>query len=118
MFSLEEDNEGQSKNEASYAYLRMVYLYFGFGITFAGAASIQGSLYNPVDDFSINGLFYMFGGIVYCGQLAATVKLTMKEQRSCYVRSFAKATILSVAHISPVYICTVAFIIDECLVCL
>ncbi len=96
----------------------MVYLYFGFGLTFAGAASIQGSIYNfhSAERFSINGLFYMLGGVVYCAQLGVTVKLTMKERRSCYVRSFVKASVLSVAHVSPVYICTIAFIIDECIV--
>lgn len=47
----------------------MVYTFFSFGLTFAGSAAIQGSLYNPVDYYSINGLFYMVGGVIYCVQL-------------------------------------------------
>ncbi len=92
----------------------MIYLYFGFGLTFAGAASIQGSLYNyqSAETFSINGLFYMLGGVIYCAQLGVTIKLTMKDRRCCYLRSFIKASVLSVAHVSPVYVCTIAFIID------
>ncbi len=57
----------------------MVYLFFSFGLTFAGAASIQGSLFNPNAEFTINGLFYMLGGIIYCIQLGLTIKLTKKE---------------------------------------
>jgi hypothetical protein len=90
----------------------MIYLYFSFGITFAAFASIQGSLYNPVDFLSVNGLLYMFGGTVYCIQLAIVIILTLREKRSCYFRSFIKATVLSVAHISPIYICSLAISID------
>jgi hypothetical protein len=44
--------------------------------------------------------------------MAVMVFLTKKDKRSCYFRSFIKATLLSVAHISPVYICTLAVVID------
>jgi hypothetical protein len=109
VFTLQEDDD---HNRGSHAYLRVVFMYFSFGMSFAGAVSVQGALYNPVDYLSINGAFYMLGGIVLCGQLAACVYLTRKEGRSCYIRSFIKAVILSVAHISPVYICTSAAALD------
>jgi hypothetical protein len=96
----------------------MVFMYFSFGVTFAGAVSIQGSLYNPADYLSINGAFYMIGGIVYCIQMAVSIHLTRKESRSCYIRSFAKATLLSIAHISPVYICAIAAALDIALLSL
>jgi hypothetical protein len=54
----------------------------------------------------------MLGGIVFCAQLAVTIYLTRRESRSCYLRSFIKATLLSVAHISPVYICTLSVALD------
>lgn len=91
-------------------------MYFSFGLSLAGSASVQGALYNPVDYLSINGAFYMLGGVVLCSQLALSVYLTRKESRSCYIRSFLKALILSVAHISPVYICTGAVSLDLALV--
>lgn len=89
----------------------MIYLFFSFGLTLAGSASIQGSLYNPVDYYSINGAFYMLGGVLYCVQLGVVVA-TISEGRSCYLRSFLKASFLSVAHISPIYICTLAVVVD------
>jgi hypothetical protein len=113
VFSLHEEEE---HNRSSYAYLRMIFVYFSFGATFAGAASVQGALYNPSDSLSVNGAFYMLGGMVYCVQLAVSVFLTRKEGRSCYIRSFLKATLLSVAHISPVYICTLAATLDLALI--
>lgn len=51
----------------------MIYLFFSFGLTFAGSVSIQGSLYNPVDYYSINGAFYMLGGVMYCLQLGVVI---------------------------------------------
>lgn len=93
-------------------------MYFSFGLSFAGSVSIQGALYNPVDYMSINGAFYMLGAVVFCSQLATCVYLTRKEGRSCYMRSFLKAIILSVAHISPIYICTTAVCLDLALMTL
>jgi hypothetical protein len=44
--------------------------------------------------------------------LFITIKLAYSLKSSLYLRSFIKASILSLSHISPVYLCTLAVIID------
>ncbi len=96
--------------------MRAVYIFFSFGLTFAGSCSIVGILYNSLPFISVNGCFYIIGVLVYLIQLYVTIKLTKLQKKSVYLRSFAKATILSLSHISPIYICTLAVTIDVAIV--
>lgn len=92
--------------------MKAVYIFFSFGLTFAGCSSLVGILYNPLSYFSISGCFYIIGTLVFIVQLYVTVKLTKLENKSVYIRCFTKATILSICHISPIYICSLAVTID------
>lgn len=48
-----------------WAYFRFLYNFFIFGAVFAGCASLQGSIMNPVVELSVNGVFYILGIILY-----------------------------------------------------
>ena len=93
-------------------FTKAIFVFFSFGLTFAGSSSIQGALFNQLDQLDINGLFYILGTIVYEAMLFITIKLAYSLKSSLYLRSFIKASILSLSHISPVYLCTLAVIID------
>lgn len=92
--------------------MKAVYIFFSFGLTFAGCSSIIGIFYNPLFEFSVNGSFYILGTLVFIIQLYFTIKLTNEDKKSVYIRCFTKATILSISHISPIYICSLAVTID------
>lgn len=79
---------------------------------FAGAVSLQGALFNPSDVLSINGLFYMLGAAIYILMLGVAAVLTWKGAGSGPARSFLKASVLSVAHISPIYLASLAVCLD------
>lgn len=56
--------------------MKAVYIFFSFGLTFAGFSSIIGIFYNPLFEFSVNGSFYILGTLVFIIQLYITIKLT------------------------------------------
>ena len=43
----------------------LLYNWWVFGLSFAGASCLQGAIYNPTSDISVNGLFYIIGIIAY-----------------------------------------------------
>jgi len=47
----------------------LIFNFFYFGLVFAGCASLQGSIFNPDNIISINGLGYVIGIIIYMGLL-------------------------------------------------
>jgi hypothetical protein len=47
------------------SFLNLLYNMFSFGMFFAGCASLQGAIYNPISNLNINGGFYILGILVY-----------------------------------------------------
>ena len=48
-----------------------MYNFFYFGLAFAGCASLQGSIFNPYNIISVNGVGYVMGIMIYmalCGE--------------------------------------------------
>ena len=106
------------KEQKMHAYLRFLYNFFIFGATFAGLASLQGSILNPVLSISANSFFYILGILVYC---AIFCENFFKIYRNHVVyfwrfRVLVKASILCLAHFSPIYLLTVAVMVDIILI--
>lgn len=49
------------------AYFTFLYNFFVFGVTFAGCASLQGAIINPISSLSLNATFYIVGILLYFG---------------------------------------------------
>ena len=101
-----------------WAYLKFLYNFFSFGAIFAGCASLQGAFLNPVTSLTLNGVFYIFGIVLY---FAALCETSYKVYTTGFVhfwrvRTFVKATLLSLSHFSPVYLVSAAVLIDLILV--
>lgn len=48
-----------------YSFLGFLYNFFAFGMFFAGCASLQGAIVNPISSLSVNAVFYIIGILVY-----------------------------------------------------
>lgn len=48
-----------------YGYFRVLYNFFGFGLVFAGCASLQGAILNPLSTLNVNATFYIIGILAY-----------------------------------------------------
>jgi hypothetical protein len=42
-----------------------LYNFFAFGAVFAGCISVQGSIMNHISFLNVNGIFYIFGVLLY-----------------------------------------------------
>ena len=97
-----------------HAYLRFLYNFFVFGSAFAGLASLQGAILNPVKSISINSLFYIVGILIYCCIFCEALYKVYRNPTIYFwrLRILMKASILSLAHFSPIYLLSVAVLID------
>lgn len=97
-----------------YSYLQFLYNFFCFGLIFAGCASLQGAILNPMETLSINGAFYILGILIYFCMLCECVyKISQDKVYNFYkVRVMIKATLLSLSHFSPIYLLSSAVLID------
>lgn len=97
-----------------HAYLRFLYNFFVFGATFAGCSSLQGSIYNPVNSLTSNGFFYILGICIYAAIICeAAYKLYIDRITYFWrLRVILKATVLSLAHFSPIYLFCTAILLD------
>jgi hypothetical protein len=47
------------------AFFVFLYNFFVFGVAFAGCASLQGAIMNPITSLNVNGAFYIIGILLY-----------------------------------------------------
>lgn len=94
----------------------MLLNFFYFGMVFAGCASLQGSIMNPYNIISINGVGYVLGIILYVITLGLCLNSLHKDWSFSLLRLFVKGTLLSIAHYNPIYIFAVALTMDMFLV--
>lgn len=94
--------------------LQFLYNFFSFGMIFAGCASLQGAIMNPIESVNINGSFYILGILVYFSLMCECIyKLVQdKSQNFWKIRVFLKATLLSLSHHSPVYLLASTVVVD------
>ena len=96
------------------SYFTFLYCFFIFGCLFAGFASIQGAIYNPVSKLDGNTFFYLLGCSLYLVLLVQCLYSVLKKKKNNFwkVRVLIKATLLSLGHINPIFIVFIAFFFD------
>ena len=80
-----------------------------------GCACLQGAILNPITNLSVNGLFYILGILCYCCVVAEMLhKVVLKDAKEyCHrLRIIFKATLLSLAHFSPIYLVSGCVVTD------
>lgn len=97
-----------------FAFLQFLYNFFGFGLIFAGCASMQGAILNPMESLSVNGAFYILGILVYFAMLCECIYKVAQDRVYNFfkIRVMIKATLLSLSHFSPIYLLSSAVLID------
>lgn len=97
-----------------YGYLRVLYNFFGFGITFAGCASLQGAILNPISNLNVNAAFYIIGILVFFLMIFECIYKNVRDHKLHFwkIRVVIKATMLSLSHFSPIYLLSSAIAID------
>lgn len=90
----------------------MLINYFLFGFAFAGFCSLVGSIHNSSSVISVNGMFYIIGVLVMGVFLSeATAQLLLHKKISRF-RVIAKAGFLAGATANPIYLASVAMVVD------
>ena len=83
----------------------LLYNWWTFGLTFAGASCLQGAILNPISTISVNGLFYVMGIGAYVVMVCHGVYLFCVDRTEVNgVRVIIKATLLSLMHVAPLYL--------------
>ena len=80
-----------------------------------GCTCLQGAIMNPINKVDVNGVFYILGIIVYTLVFMECLYRLIIEssKRYCYkIRIFIKASLLSLAHLSPIYLLSAAICVD------
>lgn len=91
----------------------VMYNIFIFGATWAGCVSLQGALLNPIQSVNLNSGLYMVGIAVYCVIFGIAVYFFYKDRNNMdKIRIFIKASLLSAANISPIYIFCSSILVD------
>lgn len=90
-----------------------------FGMIYAGSLSLQGAIYNPIQKISVNGLFYLLGIMGYIAVFIEMIYSINKDKYELYkVRIFIKSSLLSIGHVNPIIVVSVAIITDILLIVL
>lgn len=98
-------------------YTHFINSIFVFGLTFAGSLSLQGAKFNPINQLTVNSLFYLIGIVVYIGVFIQTIySLHSNRQNFHQIRTFFKATLLSLGHLNPIIVVSMAVILDLLLI--
>lgn len=100
-------------------YTKLIYSIFMFGMIYAGSLSLQGAIFNPIQKVSVNSLFYLLGILGYIVVFIEMVYSINKDKNELYkVRIFIKASLLSIGHLNPIIVVSVAIITDILLIVL
>ena len=82
-------------------------------MTFAGCASLQGAFLNPISEIDGNACFYLLGILIYCLILVESCYLSRKDIKNIWkFRVLLKASLLSFAHLNPVFLVFIAIFLD------
>ena len=101
-----------------YSFLSFLYNFFSFGLFFAGCASLQGAIMNPISSLSVNSVFYIIGILVYFSMVCECI-YRLSQDKALYfwkIRILMKATLLSMSHYSPIYLLASTVVIDLVLI--
>ena len=90
-----------------------MYNFFYFGLVFNGCASLQNAIYNPIMEVNVSSAFTILGTLCYALALTDCLYSLYSNPLLFFkLRIFTKATLLSVCHISPIYLFSSAMALD------
>lgn len=100
------------------AFFTFLYSFFVFGVTFAGCASLQGAIDNPITSLSLNATFYIIGILLYFAVVCECIYKVSQDKCLNFwrIRVLIKATLLSLSHESPIYLLASTVVIDLILI--
>ena len=102
-----------NNKEKMMSCFKFLYCFFIFGITVAGCASLQGIIMNPVSTIDGNSAFYVLGFFLYILVFLECCYFLKKNLSYLWkARIFIKATLLSLGHLNPVFLVSLAIFID------
>jgi hypothetical protein len=103
-----------SYSTKAYSFLGFLYSFFVFGVTFAGCASLQGAIMNPITFLTVNAAFYIIGILLYFTVVCECIyKIAQNKILNFWkFRILVKATLLSFSHVSPIYFLASTVVID------
>lgn len=109
---------GPKYNPKMYAFFTFLYNFFVFGAAFAGCASLQGAVLNPITSLTINGAFYIIGILLYFSLICECIYKVSQDKALNFwkIRVLLKATLLSLSHLSPIYLLSSTVVIDLVLI--
>ena len=107
-----DDKEKTVVNFKFRAFKEFLLNFFGFGLAFAGFSSILGAFLNYASALTLSGLFYILGVILYGVIFSEAFAGLILSRRLCRIRIVLKATFLAGAGLNPLYLSSVAMIVD------
>lgn len=100
------------------AFKEFLLNFFGFGLAFAGFSSVIGAFLNYSSILTLNGVFYILGVIAYGAIFSEAFACLILSHRLCRIRMVLKATFLAGAGLNPLYLASIALIVDIILILL
>ena len=86
--------------------------FFCFGMVFAGFSSLLGAFINGTSQLKLNNIFYIVGILLFGVFLSEAFSNLVFSHRLCRLRVALKATFLAGAGLNPLYLASVALIVD------
>lgn len=84
-----------------------------FGLVFNGSACLQNAVYNPIQTLTVSAVFTVIGIVLFGGALLDCLHSLYRQPEQFYkLRVFIKALLLSLSHISPIYLFSAAILLD------
>lgn len=104
---------GQAYNDKYSSFRQFNYNFFILGAIIASCASLQGAILNPIDQVSLNAVFYIIGIVLYIIIVMDCFWSLYQSKTYIYkLRILIKATMLSLMHFSPVYVAASTLVVD------
>ena len=98
------------------AFKEFLLNFFYFGLAFAGFSSIIASFLNITTKLTLNSIFYILGVVVYCAVFSETLSCLVINGRLIRVRLVMKASFLAGAGLNPLYLSSIAMVVDAFLI--
>lgn len=98
------------------AFKEFMLNFFCFGLAFAGFSSVVASFLNNATGLTVNGVFYISGVVIYCMIFSEAFSCLVINRRVGRMRLVLKATFLAGAALNPLYLSSIAMIVDAILI--
>lgn len=112
VIKIDSDKKSTVTNFKFKAFKEFLMNFFGFGLAFAGFSSVIGTYLNTETYLTLNGMCYIVGIVVFGGVILEACACFVLNKRIGRFRVILKATLLAGAGLNPLYMATVAMVVD------